>query len=69
LARSVHGTFAAKVEYAAGDESRSIVAIDIDGNGDLDLATANTNSGDVSLLINPGEGTVVAAQPLSTAGQ
>jgi len=49
------GTFAPYSGYDAGDGSCSVFAADLDGDGDLDLATSNAMSDDVSILLNNGD--------------
>jgi len=44
-------------EYGLGEDARSVHAADFNGDGHLDLATANHNSDSVSVLINNGDGT------------
>jgi hypothetical protein len=44
-------------KYRVGDTPRTIVAADLNGNGFLDLATANSPNGTVSVLLNRGNGT------------
>ncbi|NNF43881.1 MAG: hypothetical protein HKN62_12715 [Phycisphaerales bacterium] len=44
-------------QYDAGENSTGVVAIDVDGDGDLDLAVSNRVSNDVSILINLGDAT------------
>ncbi len=46
------GTFAPKVDYAAGDQPTSVFIADLDGDGDKDLAVANLASDTVSVLLN-----------------
>jgi hypothetical protein len=53
--------FNAAVNYAAGDYPYSVFAADLDGDGDLDLAAANPESANVSVLKNNGDGTFAAA--------
>jgi hypothetical protein len=48
--------FAPAVNYAVGSNPRSIFCADLDGDGDLDLTTAN-EVGSVSILKNNGNGT------------
>jgi hypothetical protein len=43
--------------YPVGSLPRSIAAADLDGDGLLDLAVANSGSGDVSVLLNQTDGT------------
>ena len=52
---------------AVGANPMSIVAGDF-GNGHLDLAVANTNSNDVSVLMGNGDGTFQAAIDTPTTG-
>lgn len=47
--------------YAVGDKSLSVVLGDFDRDGRLDVATANYDSNDVSILRGRGDGTFVAA--------
>jgi prepilin-type processing-associated H-X9-DG protein len=47
-----NGAFADPISYRAGHTPFSIAAADFDGDGRLDLATANLVSGDVSILRN-----------------
>ncbi len=49
------------VNYPVGDEPWSVVGADLDGDGDIDLVTANWRFGDVSVLKNRGNGTFAAA--------
>jgi hypothetical protein len=53
--------FSAAVNYAAGDGPYSVFAVDLDGDGDQDLAVANISSSNVSVLKNNGDGTFAAA--------
>ncbi|MBC8123408.1 MAG: VCBS repeat-containing protein, partial [Gemmatimonadaceae bacterium] len=62
LKNNGNGTFAAPQNFVAGDAPRSITVGDLDGDGALDLATANGNSDNVSVLKNNGNGTFAAAQ-------
>ena len=57
------GTFAAPVEYAAGDAPFAIAIGDLNGDGRPDIVTANFLSNTVSVLLNNGNGT------FSEAGQ
>lgn len=51
------GTFEPGVYYAAGDQPFSIVAVDLNHDGNLDLAVANSLSSYVSILLGNGDGT------------
>jgi hypothetical protein len=51
------GTFQEAVNYGAGDGPNSVFAVDLDGDGDSDLAVANYGSDNVSVLLNNGDGT------------
>ena len=50
------GIFGTGSAYAVGDHPMSVYAADFDDDGDIDLATANFNSHDVSVLLNNGDG-------------
>ncbi|MFH2050478.1 MAG: FG-GAP-like repeat-containing protein, partial [bacterium] len=50
------GVFAAKTDYTAGSRPHSVFSSDLDGDGDMDLAVANKNSANVSVLLNNGDG-------------
>jgi len=52
LAGNGDGTFAAPVGFGVHKTPVSVVAADFNGDGQLDLVTANANSDDVSVLIN-----------------
>ncbi len=47
--------FDTRVDYADGDGPFSVFSIDLDGDGDNDLATANRYSNNVSILLNNGD--------------
>jgi len=49
--------FAPAVNYGADINPYSVVAVDLDGDGDKDLAVANGGSNNVSILKNHGDGT------------
>src|SRR5205814_830564 len=51
------GTFRSEVRLAVGTVPLFLLAADVNGDGRLDLATANYVSGDVSLLFGRGDGT------------
>ncbi len=51
------GTFRPDSVYAVGEKPWSIFAADLDGDGDPDLATANVNTDNLSVLLNNGDGT------------
>jgi hypothetical protein len=49
--------FDARIDYGAGNFPTSVFAVDLDGDGDNDLAVANNLSHNVSVLLNNGDGT------------
>ena len=51
------GTFAADSVYLVEGGPSSVFAADLDGDGDLDLATANEPADEVGILLNSGDGT------------
>ena len=55
-------SFAAAVNYPVGTNPQDIVTADLNGDGKLDLATANTGSNNVSVLLGDGAGGFGAAQ-------
>ena len=59
-------SFAATVDYAAGNNPRSVSIGDLDGDGRADLAVANNDSSTVSLLRNLGNGTFAAKVDYAT---
>ena len=61
VAVSVYGIFHATVNYAAGSSPRSVAMADVNGDGKLDLAVANYNDNNVSILIGNGDGTFQTA--------
>ncbi|MEZ5965838.1 MAG: LamG domain-containing protein [Planctomycetota bacterium] len=62
----IHAIFVAgSSDLAVGAEPRDVVAFDLDGDGDLDLATANHADNTVSILPNNGDGTFAAATTIT----
>jgi hypothetical protein len=68
------GNFLPALRHLVGSQPRGLVLADFDGDGHLDIATANAGSSDVSLLRGQGEGSVKPAgrielgiQPLAIA--
>ena len=57
LADAGSAGFNADVEYGIGVFPRCVIAVDLNGNGHLDLAAVNRNSNYLSVLINNGDGT------------
>lgn len=51
------GTFSAANEYPAGTGAYSIASADLNGDGKLDLVTANYSSDTTTVLLNQGDGT------------
>lgn len=60
------GTFAAPIAYTVGPKPDSIVAADLDGDGDVDLAVSTDS--DVATLVNNGSGTFTVAHVLAKGG-
>jgi hypothetical protein len=54
------GIFVLDSAYSVGEGPWSVFAADLDGDGDLDLMTANCKSNDVSVLLNNGDATFAA---------
>src|SRR5262245_4217466 len=55
-------SFLAAATYPTGPEPTAVAVADLNGDGLPDLATANFDSNDVSVLLNQGGGTLGAAQ-------
>src|SRR5258708_7643290 len=55
----------ARQDYAAGRDPSSVAVGDFNGDGTMDLAVVNRNSGTVSLLLGNGDGTFQAAQSVA----
>jgi len=72
-----NGTFQTAQSYSsAGSQADSVVATDLDGDGELDLVVSNLcqntgdcNNGVVSSLLGRGDGTFRTATPYSSGGQ
>src|SRR5262249_53389443 len=43
--------------FAVGDNPQSVVVVDVNNDGRLDLVTPNADGGDVSVLLGNGDGT------------
>jgi hypothetical protein len=56
------------VPYAVGNVPIGVTVADVDGDGALDVISANSQSGDLSLLVNNGDGTLAAEVRLGAAG-
>jgi hypothetical protein len=56
-------SFMAPVTYSVGTGPQAIVAADLNGDGHLDLITANAGSNNISVQIGNSGGTFQAAQP------
>ncbi len=54
---SAQVAFDSPINFPGGDGMRFVVSIDLDGDGTLDLTTANKSSGTASVLLNNGDGT------------
>ena len=55
------GTFGPKTDYRIGYGPNDIIAADLNGDGKVDLATANYTDGTASVLLNKGDGTFLPA--------
>ena len=55
--------FGAATNYVVGDKPISILSIDLDGDGQPDLVTANENSTDLTILKGGNDGTFDLARP------
>ncbi|CAF4911856.1 unnamed protein product, partial [Rotaria socialis] len=60
-------TFTGKTTYSTGSKPRSLNAVDVNGDGKLDIIVANYGSNNVGVLLNIGNGSF-AAQTTYPAG-
>lgn len=60
------GGFGDLIETETGRDPRGIVAADLNGDGNLDLAVSNNDSKDVSILLGNGDGTFTSAGDFAT---
>jgi hypothetical protein len=58
-----NGTFESKRDFSTGNQPLSLAIGDLNGDGRLDLATANSNVNTVSVLLNTGGVTYLGANP------
>lgn len=56
-----NGSYNSKIEYSTDAEDPSFVAVDIDGDGDLDIIVSNDDGSDIFILKNNGDGTFASA--------
>src|SRR5262249_54961838 len=68
LVNNGDGTFAAPVEYSAGDWPTSVVTGDFDNDGHSDLAVTNETPKSISVFMNRGDGTLIAPVRCNTGG-
>lgn len=54
---AIFGGFAPRQDYPTGSGSNEVVVADFNGDGVLDLATANRNGASISVLLGNGDGT------------
>ncbi|NRA58436.1 MAG: VCBS repeat-containing protein, partial [Phycisphaerales bacterium] len=54
------------MRYDAGNRPQTVAIGDLDGDGDLDLAVANSVSHNVGVMLNNGDGSFAGAAHYST---
>lgn len=64
-----NGTFQAPQEFVAGLGSNSVALADVNGDGKLDILTANRSANDFSVLLGNGTGNFQPQQRFITGGQ
>jgi hypothetical protein len=62
------GTFATNVDYPTAESPLSMALGDLDGDGKLDVATANSGADSVSVLLGKGDGSFAPRVDISLAG-
>jgi len=62
-------SFAAQATFSAGSKPASVTLGDVNGDGKLDMITANYNSASVSVLLGNGNGTFKGQQTFATGTQ
>ena len=62
------GTFTPHTDYSAGEQPAAVLAGDFDGDGDHDLASANSASNDISVRMNNGDGSFGPASTYQSGG-
>jgi hypothetical protein len=60
--------YLAAAQYGVGSQPRSVVTVDVDGDGRLDVVTANAGDGSVSVLRGMGDGTLGPATSIAVGG-
>src|SRR5262245_25633045 len=68
-ARWVPARFAPAANFNVGDSPRAVVVADVNRDGRPDLATANSGSGTVSVLLGNANGTFQSAQDFNVGVQ
>ncbi|MBI4601980.1 MAG: VCBS repeat-containing protein, partial [Planctomycetes bacterium] len=63
------GTFLPRSDHAAGDRPEGLTLGDLDGDGDLDIATADYNSSGVSVLLGDGAGSFSRGSTVAVSGR
>ncbi len=61
-----NGTFQPSVSYGTGSTSVGLAVLDVDGDGDMDVATANNGTNNITLRRNNGNGTFGPAVTLDS---
>ena len=62
------GTFATKVDYGAGGSNAAVALGDLNGDGKLDMAIADSAGARIGVLINNGSGTFATAVHYAVSG-
>jgi len=63
-----NGGFSSATSYQAGMSVRGVAAMDLEGDGDMDIVTTNRSASNLSIFRNNGDGTFLPAETMEGNG-